>query len=95
MALVFLSLSLSGERVGLAGKTSCEDINSSSVSCRVEFFDVSMLFCVWKMVFQDLAGELLPLAVEEVCPPHPFGSEVEASYPGEEGGMVHTSACAM
>jgi len=95
VAFVFLSLSLSCERVWLAGEPSCEDINSSSVSCRVEFFDVSMLYGVWKMVFQNLAGELLPFAVEEVCPPYPFGSEVEASYPGEKGGMVHTSPCAM
>jgi len=32
-------------------------------------------------MFKYLAGELLPLAVEEVCPPHPLGSEVEAPYP--------------
>lgn len=51
VALVLLSLSLSSEGVGLAGEPSCEDINSSSVSCRVEFFDVSVLFGIWKMVF--------------------------------------------
>jgi hypothetical protein len=51
VALVLLSLSLSGEGVGLAGEPSCEDINSSSVSCRVEFFDVSMLYGVWEVMF--------------------------------------------
>jgi hypothetical protein len=51
VALVLLSLSLSGEGVWLAGETSCKYINSSSVSCRVEFFDVSMLYGVWKVMF--------------------------------------------
>jgi hypothetical protein len=84
VALVLLSLSLSGERVGLAGESSCENINSSSVSCRVEFFDVSILFGIWKMVFEYALWELFPLAVKDVCPAHPFSGKVKASNSGKE-----------
>jgi hypothetical protein len=91
VALVLLSLSLSGEGVGLAGKPSCEYINSSSVSCRVEFFDVSMLYGVWEVMFQDLSRELFPLAVEDVVPTHPLGGQVETTDPGKERRVVHVS----
>lgn len=64
VALVLLSLSLSCEGVGLAWEPSCKDINSSSVSCRVEFFDVSILYGVWEVMLQNLSRELFPLAVE-------------------------------
>ena len=74
VALVLLSLSLPGERVWLAREPSCKDINSSSVSCRVEFFDVSMLYGVWEVMFKYATWELFPLAVEDVRPAHPFGS---------------------
>jgi len=80
VAFVFLAHTLSCEGVGLARESSCEDINSSKVSCRVEFFEVSILYGVWEVVFEDLPWELFPLAVEDVLPAHPLGGEVKPSY---------------
>jgi hypothetical protein len=53
----------------LAWEASGEDINSSRVSCRVELFDVSELFCIGEVVLEDFARELFPLAIEDVSEP--------------------------
>jgi hypothetical protein len=79
MAFVLLSESFPCGAVGLARESSAKYINSSSVICRVEFSDVSILFGVWEVMLEDFAREFFPLAIEEVFPTHPFSREVKAA----------------
>jgi len=79
MAFVFLSEPFPCDGIWLARESPAKDINSSSVICRVEFSDVSILFGVWEVMLEDFAREFFPFAIEEVFPPHPFGGEVKAS----------------
>ncbi len=79
VALVVFALSLSGEAVWLAGEPSADNINSSSVSCRVEVPDVFVLRDMWKMMFKYAAGKVLPLAIEYVCPTNPLRGKIETS----------------
>jgi hypothetical protein len=79
VTFVFFSKSFPCDGIWLAREASAKDINSSSVSCRVEFSDVSILFGVWEVVLEDFSREFFPLAIEEVLPTHPFGCEVKAS----------------
>lgn len=79
VALVVFALSLSGEAVWLAREPSADNINSSSVSCRVELADVLVLFGMGKMVFKNSPWEVLPLAIKNVCPTCPFGGQVKPS----------------
>ena len=51
MAFVVWSLTLSCDWVGLARESSAEDINSSSVSCRIKLSDVCILFGIRKVMF--------------------------------------------
>jgi hypothetical protein len=65
----------------LAGESSAENINASSIFSCVEVFDVFILFGVGEMVLKDFTRKLLPLAIEHVIPSVPFCCEVKASDP--------------
>jgi len=80
MALVVLSEALSCRAVRLAGEPSGEDVHSSSPLVSVEGLDIVVGLCIREMVLKHTLAERVALAVEHVSPPHPLGSQVEATY---------------
>jgi hypothetical protein len=83
VALVVFPQSFACRAVGLAWKSSGEDINPSSPFGAVKCFDIVVRFCIWKMVLQHTLAERVALAVQHVGPPHPLGSQVEATNAAE------------
>jgi hypothetical protein len=80
VALVVFPQSFACGAVGLAWKSSREDVHSSSPFGAVECFDIVVRFCIWKMVLQHTLTERVALAVQHVIPSHPLGSQIEATY---------------
>ena len=62
VAFVFFSFSLSCQAVGLAGESTAEDVDLSTVNREVCTFDVFIVNRVREVVLKDFSGELLYFA---------------------------------
>jgi hypothetical protein len=89
VAVVLRALALACETERLAGETACEHVDAVSPNGKVCCSYVSVLFCIWKMVFEDFSTKRVYLAVEGVRPSRPLGSQIKTADAAEKGGVGH------